>query len=103
MRLSALAAIVLLLAGCDLPPDAGLGRSDAEFAKVDQARLEAAESDPDNWLGHGRTYAEQRFSPLDQVNDSNVGELGLAEGRKRPRSWSTGRCTSRPRGRRSWR
>ena len=78
MRLSALAAIVLLLAGCDLPPDAGLGTSEAEFAKVDQARLEAAESDPDNWLGHGRTYAEQRFSPLDQVNDSNVGELGLA-------------------------
>ena len=50
MRLSALAAIVLLLAGCDLPPDAGFGTSEAEFAKVDQARLEAAESDPDNCL-----------------------------------------------------
>jgi quinohemoprotein ethanol dehydrogenase len=30
------------------------------------------------WLSYGRDYAEQRFSPLDQVNDKNVGQLGLA-------------------------
>ncbi len=30
-----------------------------------------------NWLTHGRTYGEQRFSPLEQVNDENVSELGL--------------------------
>ena len=27
---------------------------------------------------YGRTYAEQRFSPLDDINDDNVGQLGLA-------------------------
>ncbi|MDX1702760.1 MAG: PQQ-dependent dehydrogenase, methanol/ethanol family, partial [Altererythrobacter ishigakiensis] len=27
---------------------------------------------------YGRTYDEQRFSPLDQINTANVGELGLA-------------------------
>ncbi|MEZ5922061.1 MAG: PQQ-dependent dehydrogenase, methanol/ethanol family [Parvularculaceae bacterium] len=43
---------------------------------VDTAAIIAA--DPKEWLTHGRTYAEERFSPLDQVNADNVGELGLA-------------------------
>jgi len=47
-------------------------------ARVDQARLEAAGRDHDNWLTYGRTYAEQRYSELTQVNDRNVGQLGLA-------------------------
>jgi PQQ-dependent dehydrogenase (methanol/ethanol family) len=29
------------------------------------------------WLSYGRTYREQRFSPLDSVNRDNVGELDL--------------------------
>lgn len=29
------------------------------------------------WLSHGRTYQEQRFSPLDSVNRNNVDELDL--------------------------
>ena len=29
------------------------------------------------WLSHGRTYREQRFSPLDSVNRNNVDELDL--------------------------
>jgi PQQ-dependent dehydrogenase (methanol/ethanol family) len=48
------------------------------MARIDQARLEAAASDADNWLTYGRTYAEQRFSELAQVNDGNIGQLGLA-------------------------
>ena len=31
-------------------------------ARIDQARLESAARDADNWLTYGRTYAEQRFS-----------------------------------------
>ena len=31
-----------------------------------------------DWLSHGRGWAEQRFSPLDQINADNVGRLGLA-------------------------
>ena len=46
--------------------------------RVDEARLVAADDEPSNWLSHGRTYDEQRFSPLDQINRDNVGELGLA-------------------------
>jgi len=45
---------------------------------VDDAALVAAESDVGNWLSHGRTYSEQRFSPLDEIHDRNVSELGLA-------------------------
>ena len=45
---------------------------------VDGERISSANSEPGNWLAHGRTYDEQRFSPLDQITDENVGELGLA-------------------------
>ena len=44
---------------------------------VDDARLLAGEPDGANWLSYGRTYDEQRFSPLSQVSDSNIGQLGL--------------------------
>lgn len=47
-------------------------------ADVDGARILAADSEPGNWLSHGRTYDEQRFSPLDQINHGNVDKLGLA-------------------------
>jgi len=54
----------------------------AERAKavdaVDDAALVAADGDVGNWLSHGRTYSEQRFSPLDEIDDGNVSELGLA-------------------------
>ncbi len=47
-------------------------------ATVDAARLTAAEGEPGQWMSHGRTYGEQRFSPLDQINTSTVGKLALA-------------------------
>ena len=47
-------------------------------AAVTQARIEAADREPGNWLTHGRTYSEQRFSPLDDINTENVSRLGLA-------------------------
>lgn len=39
------------------------------------------------WLSYGRTYDEQRYSPLDQINRETVGNLGLA--------WSVDLDTSR--------
>ena len=47
-------------------------------ADVDAARLTAASADPANWLTTGRTYNEERFSPLTQISDKTVGKLGLA-------------------------
>jgi quinohemoprotein ethanol dehydrogenase len=36
------------------------------------------ESNGTNWLTHGRTHSEQRYSPLAQINADNVANLGLA-------------------------
>jgi glucose dehydrogenase len=44
----------------------------AHSTEVDGARIVAADSEPGNWLAHGRTYGEQRFSPLDKINAGNV-------------------------------
>lgn len=47
-------------------------------AQVDGQRIIAADQEPGNWMSHGRTYDEQRYSPLDSVNAGNVAQLGLA-------------------------
>ncbi|HEV2531760.1 PQQ-dependent dehydrogenase, methanol/ethanol family [Phenylobacterium sp.] len=44
---------------------------------VDGARIAAADSNSE-WVSYGKGYSEQRFSPLDKVNATNVGQLGLA-------------------------
>ena len=50
----------------------------AGAADVTAARIIDADKEPHNWLSNGRTYSEQRFSPLKQINTTNVDELGLA-------------------------
>jgi quinohemoprotein ethanol dehydrogenase len=47
-------------------------------ARVDAARMKGADRDAANWLSYGRTYSEQRFSPLSKITADNAGELGLA-------------------------
>ena len=42
-----------------------------------KALLDAADNRSE-WLTHGRTYDEQRFSPIEQINTGNVKNLGLA-------------------------
>lgn len=41
-------------------------------------RLAKADEDTNNWLLHGRTFGETRFSPLDLINAENVQDLKLA-------------------------
>ena len=57
---------------------AGCGDTKRGADGVDQARIEAADKDAANWLTYGRTYSEQRFSPLTKINKENVKDLGLA-------------------------
>ncbi|MDM4769186.1 PQQ-dependent dehydrogenase, methanol/ethanol family [Solimonas sp. SE-A11] len=47
-------------------------------APVDGARIQAADREPGNWMSHGRSYDEQRYSPLAKIDQANVGQLGLA-------------------------
>ena len=68
-----LALVALALTGSTVSISATRGPAD-----VDGARIVAADTEPQNWLAHGRTYGEQRYSPLAKVNDGNVGQLGLA-------------------------
>jgi quinohemoprotein ethanol dehydrogenase len=67
LRPGALSALLPLLvaAACTAPEPALF---------VDDAAL-ADESETEDWLAYGRTYSEQRFSPLDQVNVGTVAEL----------------------------
>ena len=44
---------------------------------VGGARIAAADTEPGQWMSHGRTYGEQRFSPLSQISTETVGKLGL--------------------------
>lgn len=47
----------------------------AQAAPVDDVRLQAASSERSNWLSYGRDYANQRFSPLNQINRESVAQL----------------------------
>lgn len=47
-------------------------------ASITQQRVIDAHLEPDNWLTHGRDYAEQRHSPLNDINEHNINQLGLA-------------------------
>jgi PQQ-dependent dehydrogenase (methanol/ethanol family) len=63
-----------LLAACS---GGASGKSAGPAGQVDGARIVAAESNGE-WLSYGRTYSEQRFSPLTQIRRDNVKRLGLA-------------------------
>jgi quinohemoprotein ethanol dehydrogenase len=53
-------------------------RSADSVRAVDGERITHADAEPGNWLSYGRTYSEQRFSPLTRINDKNAQKLGLA-------------------------
>ena len=67
------AALALLVASCS---GGGADNKATDTTGIDGARIIKASGE--EWLSYGRTYDEQRFSPLDQINTGNVGELGLA-------------------------
>jgi quinohemoprotein ethanol dehydrogenase len=81
--------VVAVVVYTAMSPQMDDGSSSAEVAQtsavvepttafIDDERIKNAESEPGNWLSFGRTYEEQRFSPLTQVNKETVGQLGLA-------------------------
>ncbi|MBV9182975.1 MAG: PQQ-dependent dehydrogenase, methanol/ethanol family [Acidobacteria bacterium] len=50
----------------------------AKLADVSESRIINADREPGNWMSYGRTYEEQRFSPLRQIHDGNASRLRLA-------------------------
>ena len=73
-RVGWVVATILLLTACS-PRDTETSRA-VPVPNIDAEAIEAA--DAANWLTYGRTYDEQRFSPLDVINTDNVKDLGLA-------------------------
>jgi quinohemoprotein ethanol dehydrogenase len=74
-------AIVLSMAtlcGCNHSTVKDPQAETARPQSVTDARLINADHEPGNWLAHGRTYGEQRFSPLKGISDRNINQLGLA-------------------------
>ena len=59
-------AAVAILAAC------------APARAIDDDALKAADADTADWLSYGRTYSEQRHSPLRQIDAKTVTSLGLA-------------------------
>src|SRR6056297_3435087 len=70
-------------AGAAVAPSAEAANPQAErirnaTASLDGERIINADSEPGNWLAHGRTYDEARFSPLTAIDEESVDDLGLA-------------------------
>jgi PQQ-dependent dehydrogenase (methanol/ethanol family) len=68
----------LAVTGCQKSAPQPEPAAPATPAVVDATRLVNADQDSGNWLTVGRTYSEQRFSPLDKINTQSVKQLGLA-------------------------
>ena len=69
-------AILILL--CGFAALSQPGTQTTNSANVSDTQIVHADDQPENWLTHGRTYSEQRFSPLKQITDHNAARLGLA-------------------------
>ena len=72
-------ALSFLVFACTKKPagePAAIAERPQAATTVDDAAM-ADEANGENWLAFGRTYSEQRFSPLDNINDRNVTELGV--------------------------
>jgi quinohemoprotein ethanol dehydrogenase len=67
--------LILAIAGFWILAVSGSAQQKRE---VDDDALRAADGDSANWITYGRTYLEQRFSPLKQIDEQSVGKLGLA-------------------------
>src|ERR1700735_1474547 len=83
-RISSMVTIFFALAaisGCSRSshqPAELAANNGAKAADLAGPGIPAAGPGPGHWMSYGRTYSEQRFSPLIAINDRNVGRLGLA-------------------------
>ena len=82
--LALLSGVVLITLSCGSDQEEEVNTSgvvnsgSTNIGLIDDKRILEAESEPGNWLAHGRTYEENRFSPLTKINKENVSDLALA-------------------------
>ncbi len=75
--IAAAIGLPLLFAGGLMLASAADGPKPMGAAAVDTARQLAADKEPGTWMSAGRTYEEQRYSPLTKINAGNIQGLGL--------------------------
>ncbi|MBP57092.1 MAG: PQQ-dependent dehydrogenase, methanol/ethanol family, partial [Rhodobiaceae bacterium] len=52
-------------------------KKDELYGNINTQRIINSNSEPHNWLSHGRNYYEQRYSPLNKINTETVNNLEL--------------------------
>jgi quinohemoprotein ethanol dehydrogenase len=62
--------------GVTLQSAAATGENSA--GNVNEARVRSEAPSGNNWMVNGGNFNSQHFSPLKQINDKNIGKLGLA-------------------------
>jgi quinohemoprotein ethanol dehydrogenase len=67
--------LLMILLACAV---GACGTTETRSTFPDNRRILDADREPGSWLTHGRTYSEQRFSPLTSVTPESVSRLGLA-------------------------
>ncbi len=81
LTLSLITVVTLMLSSCGANTDP---RQSSEPSVVLQGSsplaptIADADNRPGDWLAHGRTWSEQRFSPLETINTDSVENLSLA-------------------------
>lgn len=68
-------AIAAVIVGCILAVGCAPAKREAGASGE---RIVRADAEPQNWLSHGRTYDEARYSPLAQISIRSIGRLRLA-------------------------
>jgi quinohemoprotein ethanol dehydrogenase len=74
-----LGGAALALAACNASTNDSIsGGASLDAAEKASETLLKTGGNGDDWGGIGYSYDEQRFSPLTDINDANVGQLGIA-------------------------
>src|SRR5690606_10841316 len=73
-----LGCAALALASCNASKNESISGGALDDAEKASETLLKTCGDGDDWSAIGYSYDEQRFSPLTDINDQNVGTLGIA-------------------------
>ena len=68
--------ILLTLSAC-APDSSESSQTTNNDVALGVSGRDIVQADNSGWLSHGRTYSEQRHSPLSKINDQTVSRLGL--------------------------
>ncbi|MBW8295374.1 PQQ-dependent dehydrogenase, methanol/ethanol family [Sphingopyxis sp.] len=78
LKAALLSCAALALAACNASKNESITGGSLDDAEKASETLLKTGGNGDDWGAIGFSYDEQRFSPLTDINDKNVGELGIA-------------------------